>query len=71
MTTPRKPYHTLCLRDDGDRRWRPEFGSYSRSEVEAERKDYARHAYLHSNAKIITTDDDQASIDTAVAELNA
>lgn len=66
----KRVYYTLVLRDDGDRRWRPEFGDYDRSSVQAEMESYTEHAYLKKNAKIITSGDKQAEIDAAVAQLN-
>jgi hypothetical protein len=65
-----KRYYTLCLRDDGDMRWRPEFGDYDYNIVRAELQSYMEHAYLKKNAQIITSGDTQAEIDAAVRELN-
>lgn len=63
-------YFTLCLRDDGDLKWRIEFGDYSRVVVKAEMDDYTQHAYLKKNACIIESGDQQVDIDKAVRELN-
>lgn len=66
MNTPRK-YYTLCERLPGER-WTPEFGDYCRRVVEQERKDCSRE--IGTEFKIIQTDDNQASINAAVARLN-
>ncbi len=70
MTTT-KTYWTLALRDDGDLVWRPEFGSYSKAEVLAEKAGYTNYAYLTRNARVIGSGDAQADIDAAIAALNA
>lgn len=66
----KKVYYTLCLRDDGDGRWRPEFGDYDYNAVRAEKQCYVGD-YLMRNMAIIKSGDSQAEIDAAVAELNA
>jgi len=66
-----RTYYTLVLRDDGDLRWRIEFGDYDRDTVEAEMESYTDHDYLKRNAKIIRSGDSQADIDAAVDALNA
>ena len=64
-----RQYHTLLLLDRGA--WRPEFGDYDKSTVEAERDDYHQGGgYLLRDLRIITTSDNQAAIDAAVATLN-
>jgi len=63
-------YHTLISRQDGQ--WAIEFGDYSRRTVQDELEDMVG-GYMdikRSNLRIITTSDDQASIEAAVAELN-
>jgi hypothetical protein len=65
-----KKYYTLCLRDDGDMVWRPEFGSYNRMDVSYEMSEYVERDYLRKNAKIIESGDTQVEIDQAVKELN-
>lgn len=69
--TKNRTYYSLCLRDDGDLVWRLEFGDYDRDCVQAELEAYTEHDYLKRNAKIIKSADDQASINAAVAALNA
>jgi len=60
-------YHTLLTRDG--RRWSIQFGDYDWHVVNSERADYRRQ-YMAQDLKIITTADDQAAIDAAVAKLN-
>jgi hypothetical protein len=69
MAKARK-YYTLCLRDDGPNVFAPEFGDYDYATVKAEMDSYTEHAYLKRNARIVISNDDQASINAAVAELN-
>src|SRR5690606_33393902 len=62
-------YYTLVLLDRGT--WRPEFGDYDKSVVEAERDDYHQGGgYPLRHLRIITTSDNQAAIYAAVAKLN-
>lgn len=65
-----KQYHTLLSRPNKQHTWHIEFGDYSRSCVEDERNDMREGADRGTQFKIITTDDQQASIDAAVAKLN-
>lgn len=59
-----KSYFTLCIQIDGV--WPPQFGDYSRRVVVEERK-YSEYRRCQ---RIITTDDNQASIDAGVKALN-
>lgn len=62
-------YHSLLLLDSGI--WRPEFGDYDKSTVEAERDDYHQGGgYPLRDLRIITTSDTQSAINAAVATLN-
>jgi hypothetical protein len=62
-------YHTLALRDGGI--WRPEFGDYDKSVVEAERDDYHEGGgHRLADLRIISTGDTQAAINAAIATLN-
>jgi hypothetical protein len=63
-----KQYFTLVIFENGS--WAPQFGDYVRSVVQDERDDYREHDVLLKHMKIIKTTDDQASIDSAVAQLN-
>jgi len=66
MTTK---YHTLCVRVNG--RWSPEFGDYDKEVVRDERDDVRDGGGIPArDLKIITTADDQASINAGVAHLN-
>lgn len=60
-----KKYYTLVVRRDG--KWSPQFGDYSKEVVSDEEYD----CYDTEVSKIICTNDDQASIDAKVAELNS
>jgi hypothetical protein len=67
--TMARQYHTLLLLDRGA--WRPEFGDYDKSVVEAELDDYHDGGgYRLADLCIITTSDTQAAIAAAVAKLN-
>lgn len=66
----RRTYYTLLSRGPDDTRWAIEFGDYDRSVVRDEKDDMKDGDYCDHAFKIITTLDDQASIDAAVAELN-
>jgi hypothetical protein len=59
-------YYTLLKLNVKDGYWYPQFGDYDRSVVKAEKRD----SYSLSVTTIIETEDDQASIDAAIAELN-
>jgi hypothetical protein len=63
-------YHTLLRREDGI--WAIEFGDYSRAVVQDELEDTVGgyQDVRRKDLKIITTYDDQASINAAVADLN-
>lgn len=63
-----KRYHTVCVREDG--RWTPEFGSYTRSEVNFEAEELRSH-HRRADIRIVTSGDQQADINAAVAHLNA
>lgn len=70
MAIKSRRYYTLVLRDDGDQKWRPEFGDYDRSVVKFEMDAYTEYDYLKKNARIIESGDRQEDIDFAVAKLN-
>jgi hypothetical protein len=66
-----KTYHTLCSFDAG--RWSIQFGSYDKKECVEEISELKRVFKcdgVKCVTKIISTDDDQFSIDLAVAKLN-
>ncbi len=65
-----RTYYTLVSKGPDDTRWAIEFGDYDRNTVRDERDDMKDGDYCDHRFKIITTNDDQASIDAAVAELN-
>ncbi len=63
-------YHSLLTRNSPVHPWRIEFGDYDKECVEQEREDdYS--SFSKKNVKIITTTDDQPSIQAAVDDLNA
>jgi hypothetical protein len=62
-----KCYHTLVIKEDGF--WSPQFGDYDRETVESEADEYRRDL-PSSSILIISTNDDQASINQGVAKLN-
>lgn len=66
----RRTYYTLLSRETPHANWVIEFGDYDRNCVREERDDMCAGHYCDYAFKIITTLDDQASIDAAVAELN-
>lgn len=59
-----KPYYTLLVKRAGV--WSAQFGDYDREVVSYEEHD----CYDTEVTKIIKTDDNQASIDAKIAELN-
>lgn len=67
--SPRR-YHTLLIRDPGATRWQIAFGDYDKECVRQERRD-SYDQVPRKNWMIITTGEDQPSIDAAVAQLNA
>jgi hypothetical protein len=64
-------YYTLLTRDDRASPWQIAFGDYSRADVMSERADLLEHDHRRINTTVIRTAPDQASIDRAVACLNA
>jgi hypothetical protein len=64
-----RTYFTLCTRE-ADGVWSPQFGDYDKDCVRFELDDYAQHDYKRKDLRIVTSYDDQASINTAVAALN-
>lgn len=69
-----KKYHSLLTRTDG--KWSVQFGDYDKAVVVEERDgtycDRSRvDAVFKKDTRIITTGDQQAAIDAAVAKLNA
>ena len=68
-----KQYHTLLVRDSVDSDWAVHFGDYDLSVVREERRDITEgpsRDYRRNDTKIITTDDDQKSIEEAVRVQN-
>lgn len=63
-------YHTLLERERYGAPWVIEFGDYDRAVVRAERRDYHDAGRKLINLLIISTMDDQASIQRRVDELN-
>jgi hypothetical protein len=58
-------YYTLIARDGDD--WYPQFGDTSRKTVKYELDDYVRGGnYQRNNLAIVTSEDDQSSVDTAI-----
>ena len=64
-----KTYYTLVVRVNG--KWGPEFGSYDLDDVDDEMDAGKREGFKLKDMKIISTLDDQKSIDSKIAELNA
>lgn len=60
-------YYTLVIREDG--KWAPQFGDYKKSVVVQEITD-SYHHIPKGNRLIIETEEDQASIDIAVFDMN-
>jgi hypothetical protein len=74
LDKPAKPatdYYTLLTREDRASPWQIAFGDYSRADAMAERADLLEHDHRRINTTVIRTAPDQASIDRAVACLNA
>jgi hypothetical protein len=68
-------YYTLLSREmdapgTGQLRWTIEFGDYSKGIVQSEFENFLDHGFRRKDLRIITTGDDQASIEAAVADLN-
>lgn len=61
-----KTYFTLAEYDEKRQAWLPQFGSYSKSDVQAELRESSA---LRSNLVIVTSGDDQISIDNAISAL--
>ena len=68
MTHKTKCYFTLAVRFEASDRYTAQFGDYDHAVVAQEREDEYEDAYA---TKIISTKDDQQSIDRAIAKLNA
>jgi len=66
--TSSKTYYTLAVRAEDQ--WWPEFGDYDLKTVDEE-MDCLSDDYKRKDLKIIATLDDQQSIDSKIAELNA
>jgi hypothetical protein len=62
-----RKYYTLIVRENG--RWSPEFGDYRKAVVRDELEDQRTH-HKRKDLMVITTEDVQASINAAIAELN-
>lgn len=70
----KRPYFTLAVYQAtfAGMMWCPEFGSYDRDDVVAEREDYRDHGHRAANLKIVrTASARQSAIDEALAGLNA
>lgn len=63
-------YYTLFARYNDSNLWVIDFGSYDRSEVEYERKEFRAHGFRASNLKIVCTNDAQSDINEAWRFLN-
>lgn len=63
-----KKYYTLLTKERGV--WSPQFGSYVYGDCLSERDDYLDHGRKLKDMKIITTADDQASVNARIQELN-
>lgn len=71
-----RPYFILAVRDypakgATNRKWGVEFGDYERETVEYERDDYRRNYPANCLKVIRVSDDNQSTIDEAIAALNA
>lgn len=66
--TKGRTYYSLALRDD-NHGFCFEFGDYDRKTVEYEMAEYTAHDYLKRNARIVSSTDDQASIEAAIIAL--
>ena len=66
-----RPYWTLLEREGPEARWTIAFGSYTRAEVEGERKDRRDHGVRAMDLKIIRTGSRRQDIEAKVEELNA
>jgi hypothetical protein len=63
-------YYTLLIHDIGTG-WAPQWGSYSRAEVYAEREDYHYSQGIRlKDMRIVATDDTQEAINNFVRKLN-
>jgi hypothetical protein len=73
MTRLNTPYFTLAVREDG--RWSPQFGDYDRAVVEQEIADMLDSAawpgLKRRDTKIVRSDASRASVNAALAALNA
>ena len=68
----KRTYYTLIVRDDKNSPWGIYFGDYDRQCVKDEQNDFIDATdCAQGNTKIIKSSDDQPSINTAVAALNA
>lgn len=68
----KRTYYTLLVRDHANDPWAIDFGDYDRECVQDERDGLVdSEEYTKGNTKIIKSADDQASINAAVAALNA
>lgn len=63
-------YYTLLIYDIGTG-WTPQWGSYDKGEVYAEREDYQYSQGIRSkDMRIVATDDTQEAINNFVRKLN-
>lgn len=62
-------YHNLFLYMDGY--WSLQFGDYDRKTVQDELDDYRDKGFYKKALRIVTTNDDQASINAAIDKINA
>ncbi len=67
-TTKPRRYYTLAVRFEASDEWSVQFGDYDRECVVQEKEDAYEDAYA---AKVISSNDDQAAINAAIAKLNA
>lgn len=66
-----KRYYTLLTRADADDAWAIEFGDYVKGEVACEQRNLIDAGYFkRKNTLIISSDDDQKSIQDAVNAAN-
>jgi len=70
MTKTKKAYYTLLVKDPSGY-WAPQYGSYVYGDCLSERDDYNSHGTKMTDMKIISSDEDQKSIDLRVKEMNA
>lgn len=68
-----RPYYTLYVRDSKIAPWAPQFGDYSRTTVNEERRDMRFSGGVETmmyNMRVVMTDDNQKAIDEMTAMMN-